>query len=324
MNFNRLLNIRSLKVCIAACLMSGCASAPIQEMSDARQSLQAAQAAGAVTHAPAIMEQAQNELAAAEKSLASHAYGSARTEATTAKESAVTARSVAEAMRRAETTVAEADTLRLVDEPTAELMGKAKDKAATLGESEQAERMADDITDRLHQRINQYYMDKAKPLIEEAGLMRHAMDTDQTARLSDVEKAYQLNQGKTAYEGVSSLIEDVNKIKETNTPTPPKKSAAITPNVSLYTVATGDTLWDIAARPDIYGNASYWPLIYAANRTEIEDADLIPAGQILTIDRAPTAQAILDAVAHARAREHWSLGVTEAIDKAYLKQHGNH
>ena len=51
MNINRLLNIKFLKACIAACLLSGCASAPIQEMSDARQSLQAAQAAGAGTHA---------------------------------------------------------------------------------------------------------------------------------------------------------------------------------------------------------------------------------------------------------------------------------
>jgi len=321
-NINRLLNIKFLKACIAACLLSGCASAPIQEMSDARQSLQAAQAAGAGTHAPAVMQQAQKDLAAAEKSLAQHAYSSARTEATTAKEAAVMARSVADAMRRAESTVTEADALGLVDEPTAELMGRAKDKAATVGEAEQATRMADDITTRLRQRVNQYYMDKAKPLIEEATMMRQAMDADQTATFADVEKAYQLNQGKTAYEGVSSLIEDVHKIKISNTP--PPQSAAPAPNITHYTVVRGDTLWGIAAKPDIYDNASYWPLIYADNRDKINDADLIHLGQVLTIDRSPSEQAVRDAVAHSRAREHWSMGVVEDIDKTYLKQHDNH
>lgn len=321
-NINRLVSAKSLRICIAACLLSGCASAPIQEMSDARQSLQAAHAAGAETHAPAVMQQAQQSLSAAEESLAHHAYGSAKNEATTAKQAAVTARSVAESMRRAEATVAEADALGLVDEPTAELMGQAKDKAATVGEAEQGAHMADDITKRLRQRVNQYYIDKARPLIEEATLLRHAMDADQTVRLTDAEKAYQLNHGKTAYEEVSSLIADVNKVKESNTtPKPPPQPMAMPANSMHYTVAAGDTLWSIAARPEIYGNASYWPLIYAANRDKINDADLIHKGQVLIIDPNPSEQAVRDAVAHARAREHWSIGVVEDIDKAYLKQY---
>ena len=302
-------------------MLSGCASAPIQEMSDARQSLQAAQAAGAGTHAPAVMQQAQKDLAAAEHSLARHAYDSAKSEATTAKQAAVTARSVAEAMRRAETSIAEADALGLVDEPTAELMGRAKDKAATVGEAQQATRMANDISARLRERINQHYIDKARPLVEEATMMRHAMDADQTARLTEVEKAYQLNQGKTAYESVTSLIEDFNKVKESTHPTPPQQLAALPPDIIHYTVVAGDTLWGIAAKPDIYNNASYWPLIYAANHNMIEDADLIFAGQVLAIDRHPSDRAVRDAVAHARARERWSIGVVESIDKAYLNRH---
>lgn len=323
MNINRLLNARSLRTCLAACLLSGCASAPIQEMSDARQSLQAAQAAGAGTHAPAVLHQAQSDLAAAEKSLARHAYGSAKSEATTAKQAAVTARGVAESMRRAAAVVADADALGLVDEPTAELMGRAKDKAATVGEAEQGASMADDIADRLRERINQYYMDKARPLIAEAAVMRHAMDEDQIARLEDVEKAYQLNHGKVAYEGVSALIEDVNEVKVSNTePAPAPPQATAMPMKSMhYTVEAGDTLWGIAARPDIYGNASYWPLIYAANREKIRDADLIHRGQELTIDLHPSEQAVQDAVAHARAREQWSIGVVEPADEAYLEHH---
>lgn len=85
-----------------------------------------------------------------------------------------------------------------------------------------------------------------------------------------------------------------------------------------YTVVSGDTLWGISAKSEIYGNPYQWPLIYKANRSQIQDADLIFPGQNLAIQRDASAADIDAAVNHARTRGAWSLGVVEASDEAYL------
>jgi nucleoid-associated protein YgaU len=48
-----------------------------------------------------------------------------------------------------------------------------------------------------------------------------------------------------------------------------------------YTVVAGDTLSGIAQK--YYGDASRWPIIYEANRYQIQDPDRIFAGQVLRI-----------------------------------------
>jgi len=56
------------------------------------------------------------------------------------------------------------------------------------------------------------------------------------------------------------------------------------PGAREYTVQPGDSLWSIAAKPDVYGDGQQWPRIYAANQAEIgPDPDLIQPGQILLI-----------------------------------------
>ncbi len=87
-----------------------------------------------------------------------------------------------------------------------------------------------------------------------------------------------------------------------------------------YSVVSGDTLWGISAKSAIYGNPYQWPLIYKANRSQIQDADLIFPGQNLMIQRDASAADIDAAVNHARTRGAWSIGVVEASDEAYLAQ----
>jgi nucleoid-associated protein YgaU len=48
-----------------------------------------------------------------------------------------------------------------------------------------------------------------------------------------------------------------------------------------YTVASGDTLSHIAQQ--FYGKASKWQAIFAANRDQLDDPDLIQPGQVLQI-----------------------------------------
>jgi nucleoid-associated protein YgaU len=89
---------------------------------------------------------------------------------------------------------------------------------------------------------------------------------------------------------------------------------------SSYTVISGDTLWGISAMDSIYGNPYQWPLIYKANRSQIQDADLIFPGQTFSIQRDASQAEVDAAVNHARTRGAWSLGVVEASDEAYLAQ----
>jgi hypothetical protein len=79
-----------LPVIILAAVL-GCASAPVQEMSDARQAIAAAEDAGAAQRAPEALVAARQSLSDAEASLQTHSFGLARTHALSAKNKAVEA-----------------------------------------------------------------------------------------------------------------------------------------------------------------------------------------------------------------------------------------
>lgn len=87
----------SLLVCVG--LLAGCAGAPVQEMSNARQAVRAAEQAGAVQVAPALLDEARQSLRAAESHLRQGDYRTARDEAEQARTKAVEARRLAEAER---------------------------------------------------------------------------------------------------------------------------------------------------------------------------------------------------------------------------------
>jgi hypothetical protein len=84
-----------LAVLLTSAVLSACASAPVQEMSDARQAIRAAQNAGASQKAAPQLESAQTLMSSAEKSLQKRLYRAAKRDAVAAREQAV------EAMQRA-------------------------------------------------------------------------------------------------------------------------------------------------------------------------------------------------------------------------------
>jgi len=63
------------------------------------------------------------------------------------------------------------------------------------------------------------------------------------------------------------------------------KAAPALAKVDRYTVVKGDTLAKIAARPEVYGDASLWPLLYQSNFTQVRPGGLIFPGQVLTVNR---------------------------------------
>jgi hypothetical protein len=82
---------RFFAVVTLAALLAACAGAPVQEMSDARQALRAAQAAGAADKAPAQLNEAERLLALAQENLRRHEYKQARQNAEQSRDAAVKA-----------------------------------------------------------------------------------------------------------------------------------------------------------------------------------------------------------------------------------------
>ncbi len=74
-------------------LLGGCAvNPPVQEMSNARQAIEAAVASGAEIHAPALLDEARTLLQEASDALGAGDYPAARRFALDAKEAAIRAR----------------------------------------------------------------------------------------------------------------------------------------------------------------------------------------------------------------------------------------
>ena len=53
--------------------------------------------------------------------------------------------------------------------------------------------------------------------------------------------------------------------------------------IRQYSVLKGDSLWRIAKKDDIYGDAYLWPRIYVENREKIKDPDMIYPKWVLNI-----------------------------------------
>lgn len=72
--------------------LAACATAPVQEMSDARQAIRSAEAVGALQRSPQILMEAQRLLQEAQTRLESGAYEAARQYALNARRQAIKAR----------------------------------------------------------------------------------------------------------------------------------------------------------------------------------------------------------------------------------------
>ncbi|HHJ15393.1 MAG TPA: LysM peptidoglycan-binding domain-containing protein [Gammaproteobacteria bacterium] len=147
--------------------------------------------------------------------------------------------------------------------------------------------------------VNQYYLEKAKPMFDEASAIQ-GLDANQVNALSDAGRAIRNAEGRKAYDLLTPLLAEV-------------RAASIS-----YEVVGGDSLWSISGSAETYNNPYQWPLIYKANRDKIKDADLIYPGQVFSVDRNPSAAEVQMAIDHARNRGAWSIGVVEESDRNYL------
>ena len=311
---------------LAIVMMSGlvaCAGVPTQEMSNARQALQAARAANADTHAPKSFSEAEQRLSKAERELSAHYYARARKDAVIARSDAITARNIALAIAAARAAVTAAEAEGAVSPATRDWLAKAESAAAAVREDdavlaagrakEQAEddlRVAREMR-RAAEQENQAWLSKAEPLLQEARQAEARMTPSQHDRLTDADAAFRHGQGRHAHELAAALLADLKTVQDAPAATP---TATVT-----YRSVRGDNLWTIAGRRDVYANPLWWPLIFAANRDRIKDPDLIQPGQDFIIDLHPDDAAVARAVAHAQRRGPWSIGSREESDRQYLR-----
>jgi hypothetical protein len=85
-----------LAALLVAPLIVGCAGMPLQQMSDARQAIRAAERAGAEKHAPQLLGEARQLVESARRSMHDGDYREARDDAELARTKAMEARRIAE------------------------------------------------------------------------------------------------------------------------------------------------------------------------------------------------------------------------------------
>ncbi|MDE1888538.1 MAG: LysM peptidoglycan-binding domain-containing protein, partial [Gammaproteobacteria bacterium] len=87
---------------------------------------------------------------------------------------------------------------------------------------------------------------------------------------------------------------------------------------STYTVVRGDSLWRIAGKSDVYGNALEWPLIFKANSDSIKHADLIYPKQNLNVVSNPLKTDVDSATWYAQHRGAWKNHRADKRDQEWL------
>ncbi len=119
----------------------------------------------------------------------------------------------------------------------------------------------------------------------EAELAAYMYQLEATEKQLDSAEEYilRLEDQRNRYFDALSKIYDEKKLSEIKVANTNSYKPA-----SNYRVRSGENLFAIAARRNVYGEALLWPLIYKANRDQIKDPQQIYPGQVLTIPRTVT------------------------------------
>ena len=95
--------------------------------------------------------------------------------------------------------------------------------------------------------------------------------------------------------GAAGCAEQKPVAKAEATPTPQPQATAA-PSQASYVVKRGDSLWKIAGKQDVLGDSFRWPLLFKANRDQIQDPDFIQVNEDLNYQTSYTSDEIADAV----------------------------
>ncbi|HTB22838.1 MAG TPA: LysM peptidoglycan-binding domain-containing protein [bacterium] len=82
--------------------------------------------------------------------------------------------------------------------------------------------------------------------------------------------------------------------------TPAPAATSVPMEHASYVVEKGDSLWKIAGKTSVLGDPFRWPLLFKANRDQIEDPDFIQVSDDLNYRTSYTSDEIADAVKKAQ------------------------
>lgn len=250
----------------------GCGRPPTQEIADAEVALSAARDAGAQIYAAEQYESAESKLEKARNDLEKYHYTNARKMAIEAKDTALSAKQIAE----------EAMEKHRIQAFDALQSAKEAMKAAKTAGAKENDPEGYGSLEALIAEADTAYISKNYPVV---------IEKSEEAKL----KARRLElAAKRALELKKDEAEKA-VIKETQT------------EYNSHTVQEGECLWIISEYERVYANPFMWPLIYKANRLQIKDPDLIFPGQIFQIPRDVHSKDVESAIHKAKNRGHWSL-----------------
>ncbi|EIJ41642.1 hypothetical protein BegalDRAFT_0730 [Beggiatoa alba B18LD] len=184
--------------------IGGCASVPIQEMSDARQALKAAEDVQAERYATSKLEAAKESLLEAEQNLEQGHMGQARYAAVRAKEQAVGAHNVTIALDRAGEMWERLVNLGLQPAYIAIILQKAK-SSAEEGSIEESLSLVEIFFREGRDYLNQFYLEQAHILLETVRNNQSHLNTNQLATFQAAELAYQAERGEEAINLIRNL-----------------------------------------------------------------------------------------------------------------------
>jgi len=134
-------------------LLAGCASAPTQEMSDARQAVSAAHGVGATEHASKNIQQAEQLLDKAARELVQGDFGGARKDAEAARAEAIKAQDIAQVMSATKLALQNASQHGVLSNDAATLFDQAR-LAVDENRVHEAIRLANEARHQAEQDLN--------------------------------------------------------------------------------------------------------------------------------------------------------------------------
>jgi len=278
----KLMRVSGMMMVVMLVLMSlaGCAKPPTAEMANAKQELQLATDEGAKEFAPQQYTSAEEALNQANQLMEQRNYKQAREKAMEAQRLAREARVAA---------VNNKNTANQGAKETLDLAINAVNSAAEAYADTFAKEQMLDARATLQKATDAYNsgdFNTAKQLAEAA--MSKAQQAETIAK----------DQKAKADQQVAQQAAGVSDSGATPRPYP-----------TNHVVIKGESLWWIAEYKQIYNDPFQWPLIYKANRSQINDPDLIFPDQDFAIPRSPevTEDMIKEAIKFAKNRGAWSL-----------------
>lgn len=158
---------------------------------------------------------------------------------------------------------------------------RLSEDAAVQGEDALTLHYARQTMRRADLAVNDYYTALARAELDQ--IYTHTgLDNLQLSRVQYIENAIVRGDGRSAYELAAALKGELEIAAR------------------AYRVRSGETLWQISGRKEIYGNSQLWPLIFDANRETMKSPEDLGAGKLLRIRSNPTIDEVVSAIDQAR------------------------